>query len=97
MRRALDGPPPQHCGDERQPIDGRRVVANTMPSQDSNDYRRMFEPIMAPTLVDNALLELPRNVLTALASGTPAWFADVFAIRRKSATSATRGAARCLL
>jgi hypothetical protein len=60
------------------PVDGRLVVASTMPAQDANDYRRLFEPIMAPTLVDAlSVLELHRNVLAALATGTPAWFADV--------------------
>ena len=38
----------------------------------------MFGPIMAPTLVDNlSVVALHQTLLTALKSGTPAWFADV--------------------
>lgn len=60
------------------PVNGRLATASIMPSQDANDYHRMFGPIMAPTLVDNlSVLALHQTVLTALKSGTPAWFADV--------------------
>jgi hypothetical protein len=48
-----------------------------MPLQDSNDFHRMFAPIMAMSLVDNlSVVALHQTVLTALKSGTPAWFAD---------------------
>jgi hypothetical protein len=60
------------------PVDGRLAPASIMPSQDSNDYHRMFEAIMATSLVDNlSVVALHQTVLTALKSGTPAWFADV--------------------
>lgn len=60
------------------PVDGRLAVASIMPAQDANDYHRLFEPIMASTLVDTfSLLQLHQAVLTALRSGTPPWFLDV--------------------
>jgi hypothetical protein len=60
------------------PVDGRLASASIMPSQDANDYHRMFGPIMATALVDNlSVVALHQTVLTALKSGTPAWFADV--------------------
>ncbi|MDB5579860.1 MAG: hypothetical protein JWR80_5036 [Bradyrhizobium sp.] len=60
------------------PVNGRLASASIMPSQDANDYHRMFGPIMAPALVDNlSVVALHQTVLTALKSGTPAWFADV--------------------
>lgn len=60
------------------PVNGRLATASIMPSQDANDYHRMFGPIMAGALVDNlSVLALHQTVLTALKSGTPAWFADV--------------------
>jgi hypothetical protein len=60
------------------PVDGRLATASIMPSQDANDYHRMFGAIMATTLVDNlSVVALHQTVLTALKSGTPAWFADV--------------------
>ena len=59
-------------------IDGRARVASQMPAQDTNDTGRRYEPIMAPSLVDNlALLNLHQNVIVALRSGTAPWFADV--------------------
>jgi hypothetical protein len=60
------------------PVNGRLAAASIMPSQDANDFHRMFGPIMAPTLVDNlSVVALHQTILTALKSGTPAWFADV--------------------
>ena len=60
------------------PVDGRLATASIMPSQDANDYHRMFGPIMATALVDNlSVVALHQTLLTALKSGTPAWFADV--------------------
>jgi hypothetical protein len=59
------------------PVNGRLASASIMPSQDANDYHRMFGPIMATALVDNlSVVALHQTVLTALKSGTPAWFAD---------------------
>jgi hypothetical protein len=63
------------------PVNGRLASASIMPTQDANDYHRMFSPIMATALVDNlSVVALHQAVLTALKSGTPAWFAD--ALRR---------------
>jgi hypothetical protein len=60
------------------PVNGRLATASIMPSQDANDYHRMFAPIMATTLVDNlSVVALHQSVLAALKSGTPPWFADV--------------------
>jgi len=62
-------------------VKGRTDQASTMVRQDSNDFSRFFEPIMAPAIVDNrAILALHQNVLAALRSGTGAWFGD--ALRR---------------
>jgi hypothetical protein len=59
-------------------IDGRARVASQMPAQDTNDTGRRYEPIMAPSLVDNlAVLNLHQSVIAALRSGTAPWFADV--------------------
>jgi hypothetical protein len=60
------------------PVNGRLATASMMPAQDTNDYHRRFEPIMATMLVDNlSVVALHQAVLTALKGGTPAWFADV--------------------
>jgi hypothetical protein len=59
------------------PIAGRINAASTMVRQDSNDFGRFFEPIMASQIVDNhAILALHQNILAALRSGTGSWFAD---------------------
>ncbi|MEU9128459.1 hypothetical protein AB0D08_10170 [Kitasatospora sp. NPDC048540] len=59
-------------------VNGRTDVASTMVRQDTADTGRRFEPVMAPSLVDNAaLLHLHRSILTGLRSGTAPWFADV--------------------
>ncbi|KWV60471.1 hypothetical protein AS156_29270 [Bradyrhizobium macuxiense] len=60
------------------PVDGRLGAESMMPLQDSNDFHRMFAPIMATTLVDNlSVVALHQTILTALKSGTPPWFVDV--------------------
>jgi hypothetical protein len=60
------------------PVDGRLGVPSMMSLQDSNDFHRMFAPIMSTTLVDNlSVVALHQTILTALKSGTPPWFADV--------------------
>jgi hypothetical protein len=60
------------------PVDGRMGIESMMPLQDSNDFHRMFAPIMATSLVDNlSVVALHQTVLTALKSGTPPWFVDV--------------------
>jgi hypothetical protein len=59
-------------------VDGRVDVASTMVRQDSGDTGRLFEPIMATSLVDMAALEnLHQSLLVALRSGTAPWFAEV--------------------
>ncbi|MFE2752028.1 hypothetical protein ACFXGA_08475 [Actinosynnema sp. NPDC059335] len=59
-------------------VDGRVDAASTMVRQDSADTGRLYEPIMAPSLVDaSAVLALHQHVLAALRSGTAPWFADV--------------------
>jgi len=62
-------------------IDGRTNIASTMVRQDTNDAGRWFEPIMAPSLVDNlAVLALHQRVFAVLRGGSAPWFAD--ALRR---------------
>lgn len=57
---------------------GQVDVASTMVRQDRNDAERAFEPIMAPTIVDNlAVRTLHQNVFTSLRSGAPPWFLSV--------------------
>ena len=59
-------------------FEGRVNVASTMVSQDTGDTGRLWEPIMAPPLVDSLTLRnLHQSVFTALRSGTAAWFVDV--------------------
>jgi hypothetical protein len=57
---------------------GKLDQASTMVRQDANDAARAFEPIMAPTIVDNiAVRTLHQNVFTSLRSGAPPWFISV--------------------
>jgi hypothetical protein len=57
---------------------GQVDIGSTMVRQDHNDAARAFEPIMAPTIVDNlAVRTLHQNVFTALRSGAPPWFVSV--------------------
>jgi len=59
-------------------VDGQIDVASTMVRQDTGDFARRFEPIMAPSLVDNlTILNLHQSVFTALRSGTAPWFPDL--------------------
>ncbi|MEW6737913.1 MAG: hypothetical protein AB1489_41935 [Acidobacteriota bacterium] len=59
-------------------INGRFNVASTMVRQDTNDFERLYEPIMATSLVDNlAVLALHERVFTALGGGAAPWFSDV--------------------
>ncbi len=59
-------------------VGGQIDVASTMVRQDTGDFGRRFEPIMAPSLVDNlAVLSLHQSVFTALRSGTAPWFPDL--------------------
>ena len=57
------------------PVNGLPNPANTMPSQDTGDTGRHFEPVMSNAIVDNhALITLHQSVLTAIRAGTAAWF-----------------------
>ncbi|MCF3103126.1 hypothetical protein IPZ58_16255 [Streptomyces roseoverticillatus] len=59
-------------------VNGLTYAGSTMVAHDTGDTGRVFEPIMAPPLVDRtALLNLHQQVLTGLRSGTAPWFADV--------------------
>ncbi len=59
-------------------VDGRQNIASTMVRQDTNDFERYFEPIMATSLVDNlALRTLHERVFNGLGSGAAPWFSDV--------------------
>lgn len=58
--------------------DGKFNVASTMVRQDTNDFGRFFEPIMATSLVDNLALQvLHERVYNGLATGAAPWFGDV--------------------
>jgi hypothetical protein len=59
-------------------IDGRENVASTMVRQDTNDFERLYEPIMATSIVDNlAVLALHERVFNGLSSGAAPWFSEV--------------------
>jgi hypothetical protein len=59
-------------------VDGRTNIAHTLGTQDTNDFGRLYAPIMASSLVDNlAVRALHERIYTALLSGTAPWFADV--------------------
>ncbi|WP_222597088.1 hypothetical protein [Chitinophaga pinensis] len=59
------------------PINGRENVASTMVRQDTNDFGRLYEPIMASSIVDNlALRTLHERVFNGLSTGAAAWFAS---------------------
>jgi len=57
---------------------GKLNQASTMVRQDRGDAERAYEPIMAPTIVDNlAVRTLHQNIFAAVRSGTPPWFVSV--------------------
>jgi len=59
-------------------VNGQVDVASTMVRQDTADTGRLFEPIMAPSLVDNLTIRnLHQTVFTALRAGASPWFSDV--------------------
>ena len=59
-------------------INGRENIASTMVRQDTNDFERLYQPIMATSLVDNlAVLALHERAFSALASGAAPWFSEV--------------------
>ena len=59
-------------------INGVTNIASTMVRQNTNDFGRLYEPIMAPSLVDNLALEiLHERVFNGLSTGASPWFADL--------------------
>lgn len=59
------------------PVDGRLNVASTMVRQDTNDFGRLYEPIMATSLVDNlALRALHERIFNGLSTGAAPWFSE---------------------
>jgi hypothetical protein len=59
-------------------IDGRPNVAHTLGTQDTNDFGRLYAPIMASSLADNlAVRALHERIYAALLSGSAPWFASV--------------------
>jgi hypothetical protein len=58
--------------------EGKLNVASTMLRQNTNDFGRLYEPIMATSLVDNMALQvLHERVLAGLSTGASPWFADL--------------------
>ncbi len=58
--------------------DGKQNVASTMVRQNTGDFGRLFEPIMATSLVDNLALQiLHERVFNGLSTGASPWFRDV--------------------
>lgn len=59
-------------------VNGQYNVASTMVRQNTNDFGRYYEPIMAASIVDNlALRALHERVFSGLSTGAAPWFADV--------------------
>lgn len=59
-------------------INGRENIASTMVRQDTNDFERLYQPIMATSLVDNlAVLALHERAFSALGAGAAPWFSEV--------------------
>lgn len=57
-------------------IFGRTNIASTMVRQDSNDFNRRYQPIMATSLVDTlAVLSLHQRAFVGVSSGAAPWFA----------------------
>lgn len=58
--------------------EGKLNVASTMVRQNTNDFGRLYEPIMATSLVDNMALQvLHERVFTGLSTGASPWFGDL--------------------
>ncbi len=58
--------------------EGKFNTASTMVRQNTNDFGRLYEPIMATSLVDNyALRVLHERVFNGLSAGASPWFADL--------------------
>lgn len=60
------------------PVNGQLNVASTMVRQNSNDFDRYYEPIAAPSIVDNlALRALHERVFSTLSAGGAPWFSKL--------------------
>jgi hypothetical protein len=58
--------------------EGKFNTASTMVRQNTSDFGRLYEPIMATSLVDNyALRVLHERVFNGLSAGAAPWFADL--------------------
>jgi hypothetical protein len=63
------------------PYNGKARIASTMVAQDSADFGRMFEPIMATSIVDNlAVQAIHDRVFNGIGAGMAPWFEN--ALRR---------------
>ena len=59
-------------------VDGKESGASNMVRQDTNDTQRLYQPIMATSIVDNlALLALHERVYNGLGAGKSAWFGEL--------------------
>ncbi|MEY4926913.1 MAG: hypothetical protein RI894_1349 [Bacteroidota bacterium] len=57
--------------------DGKPNQASTMVRQNTNDFGRLYEPIMASSLVDNLALQvLHERIFNGLSSGATPWLGD---------------------
>jgi hypothetical protein len=75
------------------PVDGRENVASTMVRQDTGDFERLYEPIMAGSLVDTlAVRDLHARVYAGMGGALGPWFAD--ALRRPEEIGDLSSAAR---
>lgn len=58
--------------------EGKLNIASTMVRQNTNDFGRLYEPIMATSLVDNMALQvLHERVFAGLSTGASPWFEDL--------------------
>jgi hypothetical protein len=61
------------------PTHGRENVASTMLRQDSNDFMRIYAPIMPPGSVDSLAVQMVHeNIFSVLEAQAPPWFAQAF-------------------
>ena len=60
------------------PVNGVARPASMMPTQDSNDTHRAYQPVVGAGIADTrAILGLHRAALAALRAGTAPWFPDL--------------------
>jgi hypothetical protein len=61
------------------PVHGRENVASTMIRQDSNDFMRIYAPIMPSGSVDSLAVQMVHeNIFSVLEAQAPPWFAQAF-------------------